>query len=106
MFDLGVQELVVIFIVALLVFGPKRLPELGKTLGRGMKELKKAMFDIKNEFDVKSEIDEEMAKTYKAIETLHEPVGGAQKQNDAAHEGEENKRASPEGVPPEGEGKR
>ncbi|MEN2986607.1 MAG: twin-arginine translocase TatA/TatE family subunit, partial [Thermodesulfovibrionaceae bacterium] len=34
MFDLGFQELVVIFIVALLVFGPKKLPELGYALGK------------------------------------------------------------------------
>ena len=51
MFDLGIQELVVIFIVALLVFGPKRLPELAKNMGKGVAELKKAMFDIRREID-------------------------------------------------------
>lgn len=49
MFDLGIQELVLIFVVALLVFGPKRLPELGKSIGRGLRELKRAMYDIKAE---------------------------------------------------------
>ena len=49
MFDLGIQELIVIFAVALLVFGPKRLPELGKSIGRGLRELKRAMYDIKAE---------------------------------------------------------
>ncbi|MDI6744720.1 MAG: Sec-independent protein translocase protein TatB [Thermodesulfovibrionales bacterium] len=72
MFDIGMQELILIFIVALLVFGPKRLPELGRTIGKGMAELKKAMYDIKEQMDselhdikeplssVKEEIDSEI----------------------------------------------
>ncbi|MBI5206087.1 MAG: twin-arginine translocase subunit TatB [Nitrospirae bacterium] len=51
MLDIGIQELIVIFIVALLVFGPKRLPELGKTLGKIMAELKKAVSGVKEQMD-------------------------------------------------------
>ena len=47
MFDIGLQELIVIFIVALLVFGPKRLPDLAKSLGKGLGELKRAFQDVK-----------------------------------------------------------
>jgi len=42
MFGLGLPELIVIFVIALLVFGPKKLPELGKSVGRAMAEFKKA----------------------------------------------------------------
>jgi len=51
MFDLGTQELIVIFIVAFLVFGPKKLPELGRTLGKGIRELKNAMRNVKDSID-------------------------------------------------------
>jgi Tat protein translocase TatB subunit len=51
MFDIGIQELIVIFIVALLVFGPKRLPELGRSLGKGLAELKKAFQDVKDQVE-------------------------------------------------------
>jgi sec-independent protein translocase protein TatA len=42
MFGLGIPELIVIFVIALVVFGPKKLPDLGKSLGRAMAEFKKA----------------------------------------------------------------
>jgi sec-independent protein translocase protein TatA len=48
---LGFQELVVIFIIALLVFGPKKLPDLGKSLGKGLREFKKATEEIKSGID-------------------------------------------------------
>ncbi|MFC1549458.1 twin-arginine translocase TatA/TatE family subunit [Nitrospirota bacterium] len=51
MFDLGIQELIVIFAVAIIVFGPKKLPELSRNLGRGIGQLKKALFDVKYEIN-------------------------------------------------------
>jgi TatA/E family protein of Tat protein translocase len=45
------MELVVIFVIALLVFGPKKLPELGKSLGKGLREFKRATEDLKSNWD-------------------------------------------------------
>ncbi len=47
----GVQEMVVIFLVALVLFGPKKLPELGKTLGKAITEFRRAQSELKSTFD-------------------------------------------------------
>ena len=48
---LGTQELIFIFLLALLLFGPKKLPELGRNFAKAMKEFKKAQGDLKATFD-------------------------------------------------------
>jgi len=47
--SLGAPEIIIIFFVVLLLFGAKKLPELAKGLGKGIKEFKKASSDIKDE---------------------------------------------------------
>src|SRR5215813_6811560 len=49
--QLGFSEMFVIFIVALLVFGPKKLPELGKSLGKGIREFRKATDELKSSWE-------------------------------------------------------
>jgi TatA/E family protein of Tat protein translocase len=56
--SLGIPELLMIFIVALIVFGPKRLPEIGKTLGKAMSEFKKATDDFKNTIEREVQVEE------------------------------------------------
>ena len=51
MFDFGIQELILIFVVALVVFGPKRLPEIAHAMGKGIAELKKALSGVKEQID-------------------------------------------------------
>jgi sec-independent protein translocase protein TatA len=47
----GVQEMVVIFLVALLLFGPRKLPELGKTIGKAITEFRRAQSELKATFE-------------------------------------------------------
>ncbi len=61
MFGLGLPELIVIFVIALVVFGPKKLPDLGKSIGRAMAEFKKAQQDFQE--SVQSEMREVEKKT-------------------------------------------
>ena len=49
--NVGFPELIVIFVVALLVFGPKRLPELGRSLGRGLQEFRRASSELKTSIE-------------------------------------------------------
>ena len=51
MWSLGWQETMFIFLLALLIFGPKKLPELGKNLAKGLSEFRRASNDLKSTFD-------------------------------------------------------
>ena len=51
MFGIGAPELIFILVLALLIFGPKRLPQLGRTLGKGMAEFRKASTEIQRAFN-------------------------------------------------------
>jgi TatA/E family protein of Tat protein translocase len=56
--SLGLPELMLIFVVALIVFGPKKLPEIGRTLGKALGEFKKATDDLKNTIEREVRVDE------------------------------------------------
>jgi len=56
MFGLGAPELIFILLLALLIFGPKKLPQIGRTLGRGMAEFRKASTELQRAINL--EIDE------------------------------------------------
>jgi len=52
MLNIGPQELLIILVIALLVVGPQRLPELGRSIGRGLRELRKAQDEVKRTIQV------------------------------------------------------
>jgi sec-independent protein translocase protein TatA len=58
MFDIGLQEMLVIGVLALLVFGPSKLPELGRMLGRAMRELRRASDEFRSTVETNLHINE------------------------------------------------
>jgi sec-independent protein translocase protein TatA len=54
--NIGMTELLVIFLVVLLLFGPKKIPELARGIGRGLQEFKKAAEDVKKELTVEEDV--------------------------------------------------
>ena len=66
MLGIGMQEILIILVVALIVIGPKRLPELARTLGKGFAEFRKAADDLQEtvRMDLQKEKHEEFRKKY------------------------------------------
>jgi sec-independent protein translocase protein TatA len=57
--SLGMQEIVIIFVLALIIFGPRKLPEIGKSLGKGLAEFKKASNELKQTWEDEVRLDKE-----------------------------------------------
>src|SRR5262245_26612772 len=98
--QLGFSEMLVILVIALLVFGPKKLPELGKSLGKGIREFKKATNDLKSNWedhlreaensveDVKQEVKQTV---HDETKDLHETASGKEPNaKEATHNGPSN----------------
>jgi len=105
MFGLGIPELLIIFVIALIVFGPKKLPDLGKSIGRAMAEFKKASDEFQEsvrsemkEVEQSANVKEELKQIEQQVEQLGAPrADGEVKEQqtgpsgDAKAEGEEKK---------------
>ena len=57
--SIGMPELIIIFVIALIIFGPRKLPELGRSLGKSIAEFKKASNELKNTLEEEIRLDEQ-----------------------------------------------
>jgi sec-independent protein translocase protein TatA len=68
--SLGMPEMLVILVIALIIFGPRKLPELGRSLGKSLAEFKKASNELRNTLEEEIRIDEQRtAEEKRAAET-------------------------------------
>ena len=57
--SIGMPELIVIFVIALIIFGPRKLPELGRSLGKSINEFKRASNELKSTLDDEIRMEEQ-----------------------------------------------
>jgi TatA/E family protein of Tat protein translocase len=71
--SIGMPELIVIFVIALIIFGPRKLPELGRSLGRSLAEFKKASNELRNTLEEEIRIEEQKDAASKPAATPSTP---------------------------------
>lgn len=74
---IGMQELIIIFVIALIVFGPRKLPSLGKSLGRSLAEFKRASNDLRNTLEQEIRVEETRKEIMEPIETIRDEATNA-----------------------------
>ena len=128
MFGIGMQELVVILLVALIFIGPKKLPEIAQALGKGFAEFRKATQDFKDTLDIdndvsqvksafkdmQDEVKDAVSDAKKAPRIWEEPPAAGHEEEEPSHTGdvpspqgkdhdktEPGQKNQPESTPPE-----
>jgi TatA/E family protein of Tat protein translocase len=71
---LGMPELIVIFVIALLVFGPRKLPELGRSLGKSLGEFKRASNELRNTLEEEVRVEEQREATQRVTAPAPAPA--------------------------------
>ena len=92
MFGIGMPEMLLILAIALIVIGPKKLPDLAKSLGRALREFKKATSELKESL----EIDDELKDVKKSFTDIGSDIKGSIKgKKDPSVENEDSQRSNP-----------
>ena len=76
--SIGMPELIIIFVIALIIFGPRKLPELGRSLGKSLAEFKKASNELRNTLEEEIRIEEQKEATAKTAPPPAAPVAHAE----------------------------
>ncbi|NVN90500.1 MAG: TatA/E family twin arginine-targeting protein translocase [Desulfuromonadales bacterium] len=92
MFGIGMPELIIIFVIALIVIGPHKLPELAKSLGKGLAEFKKASEDFQRSVQEETRREETTAST--AQQTPPTPTESQATSVEPQHASQEEKKDS------------
>ena len=64
--SIGMPELIIIFVIALIIFGPRKLPELGRSLGKSLAEFKRASNELKSTLEEEIRMEEQKTKQEEA----------------------------------------
>lgn len=92
MFGIGMPEMLLILAIALIVIGPKKLPDLAKSLGRALREFKKATSELKESL----EIDDELKDVKKSFNDISGDLKGTnKKKNEPSGDKEDFQRSDP-----------
>jgi|SRR5215471_14832024 len=83
--SIGMPELIIIFVIALIIFGPRKLPELGKSLGKSLAEFKKASNELRNTLEEEIRIEEQKTEAAKTAPSPAAPAAPASSTAPAPH---------------------